>query len=260
MVFGICFAPEACTRSHMNIRKRTQLLGCLTAVLFTSPAWAIFTPVAFTGSMDGNGKHLEEQLQLLSAAPLKVDIDLDAHQLDDGLDAYWNVLTGTPSAVLVLEIAGNASQNRLGIFKKGDVNSKQELFDGAASPNGSSISFAPAWTDFGFYIEKQGSYIWYSDTTLNSAGNLDHLVAYQGRGDKLEVNSVKQSWGSKSYLLAWEDLNLGDADYNDMVVLVKNVAPNLSPGVTLAVPDSGATLVLFGLGLVGLGVIRQKRA
>ncbi|MBN9692869.1 MAG: DUF4114 domain-containing protein [Verrucomicrobia bacterium] len=249
--YGTSSAMGVLNGVHMNIRKHTYLLGCLTAALLTSPAWAIYTPVATSGSSDGPGKHLEEQLRLLSGNTLTVDIDSDSDQLDDGLDAYWNILGSTPSAVLVLEIAGNAGVNKLGIFKKGDVSSKQQLFDGSASPNGSSITFTPSWDDFGFYIEKQGSYTWYSDTSLNSGGKKDHLVAYKGQGDDLLIKGSTHIWDSSSYLLAWEDLNLGDADYNDMVVLVKNVTP---------VPDSGTTMALLGLGLVGIGVLRQKRA
>ena len=75
-----------------------------------------------------------------------------------------------------------------------------------------------------------------SDNTLNSDG-LDHLVTYQLSG----FNDGLNHW-----LLCWEDLpNLGDADYNDLVV-----------EVTAAVPEPG-TVGLILAGAIG-GLARRR--
>jgi hypothetical protein len=56
-------------------------------------------------------------------------------------------------------------------------------------------------------------------------------------------------WDGNSYVLGWEDLNLGDWDYNDMVVTVSNVRP---------VPDASGTLALLGVALLAMTAIRRR--
>ena len=52
-----------------------------------------------------------------------------------------------------------------------------------------------------------------------------------------------------NYVIAWEDQNnLGDQDYNDLVVEVSGVQPVPIP----------AAILLLGSGLVGLAGIRRK--
>jgi hypothetical protein len=79
------------------------------------------------------------------------------------------------------------------------------------------------------------------------------MVAYAGQGGDLDLGGAAgtQNWDANSYILAWEDLNLGDWDYQDMVILVKNVRP---------VPDAGTTLVLLGGSIGVLGLFRRQRS
>ena len=62
----------------------------------------------------------------------------------------------------------------------------------------------------GLYCDPSGSPQWYSQPSLNVDGNNDHLWTFRTH-DYTPL--------SPEYLLAWEDLNLGDADYNDLVVV-----------------------------------------
>ena len=53
-----------------------------------------------------------------------------------------------------------------------------------------------------------------------------------------------------NYIIAWEDQDLGDMDYNDLVLEVS--------GVQTAIPEP-VTILLMGSGLIGLTVIGRKK-
>jgi len=205
--------------------------------------------------------------------------------LPDANDSYWQVGgSGGSFSTVVIEVAGNAGTNTFGVFDSGSTE-KVQLFDGAASTgaqvtlgialadgsvyvNGSDtgINFAGG-NNFGYYLgtARYGSF--FSDTSLNADG-ADHMLAYQGVGDTVQIGIWSAGpWGPGEFILAWEDLpfapngaallscasdcgGYADEDYNDFVVMVESVTP-------VPVP---AAVWLFGSGLLGLvGIARRKK-
>lgn len=87
-----------------------------------------------------------------------------------------------------------------------------------------------------FFDDSSGNPVWTTDPVDNVPGGLDHVVSYR-------IISGQHKGG---LVLAFEDKNLGDWDYNDLVVRIN---PTPEPG----------TVMLLGLGLMGLGVVARRR-
>lgn len=212
------------TNSPPKPMKKLLLLAASLAAITSMQA----TPVNVSGS---NG---ESTLQTI-LTPYGVG-DVNTTQVVS--DSYWTASSLT--SVLLVEIAGYAGDNSFGIYKQGDTSSKVQIFAGSASAPALSgtIAVPLGWTSFGFYLSNPNAgFTWYSDASLNAGGGLDHFVTYAGAAPL-------------SYFIGIEDLNLGDYDYNDMVVSVQMQSQS--------VPDAGATAALLGLGFAAVAAFRRR--
>lgn len=196
-------------------------------------------------------------------------------------DQYWTSGgSGASIATFIVEITSGVSNQVFGIYDRADSDNRVTIFNGAATGGvsvGNSSSFGNASAaqqtiqflgdgtinvgsmfsgitstgnfsnhSFGFFLTT-GSNTFFSDETLN--GGVDRFVALQGQGDTIQIPPYAAGvWGQNEFILGWEDGS--DFDFQDMVVMVESIAPVSAP----------ATLALFGLGLVGLGIARRKQA
>ncbi len=206
---------------------------------------------------------------------------LDSHT-DDGLssinvntdqvnpDAYWNITASKASiATMIIELAGYAGSNTFGVYDAGNILSKVQLFNGAATGGlggtTTTLKIDGAFKvsvnnlyqttfsgkTFGYYLSGPGG-TFYSDNNLNE-GKSDHMVAFQGKNDGFDVEggSDFSTWTPNEYVLGWEDVAFpgADSDYNDMVLMVESVKP---------VPEP-TTIGLMGLGLIGVFAAARRR-
>jgi hypothetical protein len=201
-------------------------------------------------------------------SPSSVNVATD--ELLDGSDAMWAVGgSGGSISTLIVELASFANGNTFGVYDSSnpaitvqiyagpEVAGQQHLLsilgDGSVILDFSDTGVDFAGNSFGFYLDSSvfqtGGY-WHSDTTLNSDG-LDHMAAYQGVGDIIEIPPYAAGeWASNEYILAWEDLDasVADKDYTDFVVLVESVNPVPVPGAVL--------LAILGLSAAGIKLRR----
>ncbi len=191
--------------------------------------------------------------------------------LDDINDSYWSIIGNMSSATIVLELAGNEDDNVFGLFDQADPTNQLTLFSGGASIGESaSVSITSVMGGYEFSVggdsaifasEKFGYFLtgpgfinptdpvqpvspvtFFSDTSLNTDDSFDHMMAYQGEGESIMGGSMV--WDEDTYALAWEDLLAqnhpeyeNEPDFNDFVVLVKDVRP-------MAIPEPRTYLLL----------------
>ena len=98
---------------------------------------------------------------------------------------------------------------------------------------------------------------WYSDQAANPFGGEDHFLAFSIQDQNL-LDVYNSRFGTsydakldQVWMLAFEGLNLGDADYTDLVAVVSRPS-DLNP-----VPLPG-TVLLFGSAVAGLAAAYRR--
>lgn len=209
--------------------------------------------------------------------------DVESDCVPDGSDVAWTTLGTIGEIDILVELAGNASTNVFGIYDLADPSKRIVVFEGndvvgaeatirlrntvngwqvrvqeLNNPTDPNDQHANDWdrllvssSAFGFYLATASNGTFFSNTALNADG-ADHLFAYQGNGAPFVSGALEDEFFNASdYILAWEDLaGLGDADYQDFVLIAKDMSPVPLP----------PALWLLGTGLIGLaGVARRSR-
>ena len=103
---------------------------------------------------------------------------------------------------------------------------------------------------------------WYADAELNPLGQKDHFLAF-AIDDQTLLDAFYSLYGIEYtaglddvWLIAFEDLNLGDADYTDLVAVVSRPAELNSAPIPTPVP---AAVWLLGSGLLGVAGLRKRK-
>lgn len=165
-------------------------------------------------------------------------------RIDDNLDQYWNVVANDVTVTAVAKYAGYKQD--FGFIDSND-NFTSLLYVPYMNGQSNSFTIADSGSPFRFGLDPSGSPLFSSDPNDNvfcgwhsCTSPKDHMVSWL----------VTNGQYAGDYVIAWEDLkNLGDRDYNDLIVRVSGIS-------VVPVP---AAAWLFGSGLLAIVALARRR-
>lgn len=242
----------------------TMILGLLSGSAIAGPFPSNVANDVWSGTVNGiptaNDKNdgipdIYDAVNRIMGSSYTANKDVDPLFVEP--DEVWKMLSDGSIALIGLT-AGNA--NTLGVYTDLGTGLNRSVVSGpysgfgfkaagtSSDPYPGAVVPLSAGTEFGWYLQSNSTY-YYSEASLNPGG-WDHVMTFDlpNFPDSLYVDFGKGSilWELHDpFLITWEDLNMGDQDYDDMIYLVDRVIPTPVPGA-------------FLLGALGIGAAGMK--